>query len=266
MSVELSVPKTRPLSRSALSKRRARGAAARPVQKADQIYELLRREIVHLHMPPGSAIAEKALCLQHGVSRTPVREALQRLAEEGLVKVQPHAGTYVSKIDEAVAEEGFVIRRALEIEGVRRGADLVTDQDVARLDGLIRRMRAILASHALDSYLDVDDAFHAAIADISRFPRIWKFITAAKVHLDRMRQLSAPVPGHLEEVTRQHEAIVRALERRNADQAELAMRIHLDGSYAVMRAMHQDDRYLIAPSPRKPRGREPVAPDQGVGR
>ena len=70
------------------------------------------------------------------------------------------------------------------------------------------------------------------------------FINQVKAHLDRMRQLSAPVPGHLAEVTEQHAAIVRAIERRNADQAELAMRIHLESSFEVMAAMVEDGGFF----------------------
>ena len=227
----------------------SRQAGVRPPQKAGQIYEMLRRSIVLLDLPPGSVLAEKDICLRYGVSRTPVREAVQRLAEEDLVEVRPHAGTYVSKIDVAVAEEGFVIRRALEIESVRRCAERVTPEGVARLDGLVDRMRDILRQDALGDYLAVDDAFHGLIAGVSGYPRIWKFIDMAKVHLDRMRQLSAPVPGHLAEVTEQHAAVVRAIGRRNADQAELAMRIHLDASFAVMRGLYQDAALFAGKAP-----------------
>jgi GntR family transcriptional regulator, rspAB operon transcriptional repressor len=87
---------------------------------------------------------------------------------------------------------------------------------------------------------------------MSGYPRIWKFITLAKVHLDRMRQLSAPVPGHLADVTDQHMAIAKALERRNADQAELAMRIHLDSSFAVMASMYEDKASLFSEDPERP--------------
>lgn len=212
----------------------------RPVPKSEQIYEILRRAIVHLDMTPGAAISEKDICAEFDVSRTPVREALQKLAEEGLVVVFPHSGTYVSRISYAVAEEGFLIRRALEIEGIRRAVTRIDDAQVELLQASIARMRTILADGRLGDYLDEDDVFHAKIAGISGFPRIWKFIALAKVDLDRMRQLSAPVPGHLAEVTEQHAAIAHALERRSADQAELAMRIHLDSSFAVMTRMLED--------------------------
>lgn len=219
-------------------------SSERPIQKAEQIYGLLREAIVRLAMVPGAAISEKELCAQFGVSRTPVREALKRLVDEDLVDVFPHSGTYVSKISYEVAEEGFVIRRALEIESIRRATQFVSDPQIARLDALIAEMRDILRRGALNDYIVVDDAFHSAIAEISRYPRMWKFINLVKAHLDRMRQLSAPVPGHLAEVTEQHAAIVRALERRNADQAELAMKIHLDASFAVMSAMYEDGKFF----------------------
>ncbi|NMD08555.1 MAG: GntR family transcriptional regulator [Phyllobacteriaceae bacterium] len=220
--------------------------AGRPPAKSDQIYEFLRRAIVRLDLQPGCAIQEKDICLRFAVSRTPVREALQRLSEEDLVTIHAHSGTWVSHISFPVAEEGFVLRRALEIESVRKAAELITSEGAAGLHGHVAQMRVILAENRLSDYLEEDDAFHAAIARISGYPRIWKFITLAKVHLDRMRQLSAPVPGHLAEVTEQHAAIAQALQRGNAMQAELAMRIHLDSSFAVMAAMFDGSAALFS--------------------
>lgn len=218
----------------------------KPPAKSDQIYEFLRRAIVRLDMEPGSAILEKDIGERFDVSRTPVREALQRLAEEDLVNIYPHSGTFVSRISFKVAEEGFILRRALEIESVRKACERISEVESAQLNAIIARMRVILKEDRLEDYLEVDDAFHAAIARISGYPRIWKFITLAKVHLDRMRQLSAPVPGHLAEVTEQHAAIAQALQRRNATQSELAMRVHLDSSFAVMAGMYDDKAALFS--------------------
>jgi len=218
----------------------------RPAQKADQVYEMLRRSIVMLEIEPGAPVVEKDICAALGMSRTPVREAVQKLAEEGLVNVIPHSGTYVSHISFQVAEEGFIIRRALEIESVRRAAQRYTEADGVRLDALVQRMRQLIESGQLDRYLDEDDALHAAIAQMSGMPRIWKFITLAKVHLDRMRQLSAPVPGHLAMVTQQHAAIVAAVRAGKPDQAELAMRIHLESSFDVMAKLHQERHSMFS--------------------
>lgn len=219
----------------------------RALQKADQVYESLRRSIIMLEIPPGAAVVEKDICAQMQISRTPVREAVQKLAEEGLVRVIPHSGTYVSRISFSVAEEGFIIRRALEIESVRRAALNFTEVDGARLQSLIDRMWMLIETDKLSQYIDEDDALHAEIARLSGMQRIWKFITMAKVHLDRMRQLSAPVPGHLTMVTGQHEAIVAAIRANKPDQAELAMRIHLESSFDVMAKLYQERASMFSP-------------------
>ena len=107
-------------------------------------------------------------------------------------------------------------------------------------------MQELLDTDQLDRYLDEDDNLHSAIARMSWMPRIWKFITMAKVHLDRMRQLSAPVPGHLAMVTEQHVAIVAALRSGKPDQAELAMRIHLESSFDVMTRLYHQRTNMFA--------------------
>lgn len=217
----------------------------RPPQKADQIYERLRRAIVMLEMAPGSPIIERDFCAAFDVSRTPVREAVQRLAEEGLVLVLPHSGTYVSRISYRTAEEGFVIRRALEVEGIRRACALVSDATAATLDAIIIRMREIVSSNQLPLYLGEDDALHSTLAHMSGMARLWKFISMAKVDLDRMRQLSATVPGHLANVTEQHASIVDAVKRGKSDQAELAMRIHLESSFEVMSSLFGTEKGIF---------------------
>lgn len=208
----------------------------RQPQKSEQIYELLRRAIVTLEMAPGSPVAEKELCAQYEVSRTPVREAVQKLAEEGLVNVIPHSGTYVSQISYAGAEEGFVIRRALEVEGVRRAAQRASEDDesLAELDRITAKMSRVLERGGHGTYIFEDDALHSTIARMSGMNRLWKFVSMAKVDLDRMRQISGFVPGHLDRVTEQHIQIVEAIRRGKPDQAELAMRIHLESSFDVM--------------------------------
>src|SRR5262245_38268486 len=118
-------------------------------QKSDQVYEFLRRSIILLEMEPGVAIVEKDICAALSISRTPVREAVQRLAEEDLVKVIPHSGTYVSGISFTIAEEGFVIRRALEIESTRRAAAQCSDADGAALQAAVNRMRHLVSSGQL---------------------------------------------------------------------------------------------------------------------
>lgn len=205
-------------------------------QKSEQIYHLLRKSIIRHQMAPGQIISEKDLCAELNVSRTPVREALRRLADEDLVNVYPHSGTYVSEISYDIAKEGYAIRRALEIMSVRTTSTRISSEQMDNLWALVGDMRRIVHDGLLDQYIEVDDAFHRSIAEYSGFAHLWKFINLAKVHLDRLRHISAPVPGHLLEATNQHEAIVKALAKGNTDQADLAMQIHLDDAYQVEKA------------------------------
>ena len=214
-------------------------------RRVDQIYESLRNAIIHLEMRPGSSIVEKAVCQRFETSRTPVREAIQRLADEGLVQIQPHAGTYVKLLSERDAEDGFLIRRALEIEGVRRAATRIAAPDLEALQTSVADMQSLVDAGQVANYLDVDDSFHRHIARVSGIGGLWRFVSLAKVHLDRLRQLSAPVPGHLERVTAQHQSIVDALAAGDPDRAELSMRVHLDSAFEVMLRLSADQSDLF---------------------
>src|SRR5262249_32497854 len=83
----------------------------------EQVYALLRQSIITMRLPPGAVIIEKQITAQLAISRTPVRDALRQLADEGLINVKPQSGTFVALIDRQQLVEGRLIRRALEIEG-----------------------------------------------------------------------------------------------------------------------------------------------------
>src|SRR5215468_7391889 len=132
---------------SALKVRRARAVSVSPLPVAaqvdrgqpipEQVYRLLRQSIITLRLPPGATIIEKEITDQLGISRTPVRDALRQLADEGLVTIKPQSGTFVALIDRLQLEEGRVIRRALEIEAVRLAATRADAAAIERLGDLL---------------------------------------------------------------------------------------------------------------------------------
>src|SRR6267142_1129734 len=103
----------------------------------EQVYRLLRQSIITLRLPPGATIIEKQITDQLGISRTPVRDALRQLADEGLVTIKPQSGTFVALIDRLQLEEGRVIRRALEIEAIKLAAKHADDAAIERLSDLL---------------------------------------------------------------------------------------------------------------------------------
>jgi DNA-binding GntR family transcriptional regulator len=197
----------------------------------EQVYRLLRQSIVTMRLPPGATIVEKQITDRLGISRTPVRDALRQLAEEGLVTVKPQSGTFVAPIDRQQLEEGRLIRRALEIEGIRLAARQVGETDIERLGDLIALQARAAKRGRYADFITFDDQFHRCINELSGLPRLWRVISGAKAQLDRVRHLSAPLPGQTDRVLVQHRAVVAALARRDPERSVKALIHHLDDAY-----------------------------------
>ena len=142
--------------------------------------------------------------MRYGISRTPVREALIQLADDGLVEIYPQAGTRVSRISVHGVMEAQFIREALECAALRRAMERVTDADVLRLDENIERQRAAYAAKDFDTFYILDEALHQALVERSGFPGVWRVAQRAKVHLNRARRLSLPTVSMIGELIEQH--------------------------------------------------------------
>ena len=198
-----------------------------PVTAAAAIAAALREQIVALRLEPGAPIIEKDLTARFGVSRTPVREALIRLAEDGLVEVRPQAGTFVSKIPLAAIPEAVVIRQALEGATVERAAARANEAGLAPLDAILARQQAFARLDDREAFHEADEAFHEAIAALSGHPGIWKVVRQAKMQIDRCRRLTLPALGRMGQVIAEHAVILDAMRRRDARVACDSMRAHL---------------------------------------
>jgi GntR family transcriptional regulator, rspAB operon transcriptional repressor len=202
---------------------------SRPLR--DQIYPMVRGLLLTGVIRPGEIIDEKAIAAQLNVSRTPVREAVKRLSDEGLVDVIAQSATRASKLDRKEVEEAYLIRRALEMESAAQAARHMSQEHADRLSD-------ILASHARaierGNYVDAiarDDAFHRTITEISDLPRLWATIDISKAPLDRCRHMMLPRAGQAEATLEQHREIIRALNSRDPAKAAEAMKAHLDAAY-----------------------------------
>jgi GntR family transcriptional regulator, rspAB operon transcriptional repressor len=193
------------------------------------VYRMLRDEIVWLRRKPGEAIAEKDIAQAHGISRTPVREALLRLTAEGLVDTVPKSGTFVARIPLAALPEAIVVRKALEQVTARAAALRARRSDVVSLRAALERQREAEAAGNRAAFHRADEAFHAGIAAAGGYPGIWLLIQNVKTQIDRYRLLTLPQPGRMIRVVKEHAAVVTAIERRDPDRAAMAMAAHLDG-------------------------------------
>jgi DNA-binding GntR family transcriptional regulator len=216
-------------SLNAVPPRPSRIADTRARTAAAAIYDAVREDIVGMRMVPGEPVSEKALALKHGVSRTPVREALLRLASEQLIAIFPQSGTFVSRIPIRALPEAILVRKALEELTAAQCAQAATAGQVAALKTAIDRQRKLARSGNRVQFHEADDGFHAAIADAAGFQSTWRLILQVKVQVDRYRLLTLPVPGRMTRVVSEHAAVVDAIAAHDPARAAAAMAAHLDG-------------------------------------
>lgn len=194
---------------------------------ATAVYRELHAAIVSMQLKPGNALNEKALTEQFGVSRTPVREALIRLVEDGLVNIYPQSGTFVAPIPTSLIPEAVVIRQALEGATVERAARGAGAEDVALLDDILAKQRFLASRQDMNGFHEADEAFHEAIAQIAGYPGIWNYLKPVKVQIDRARRMTLPALGRMDHVIGEHVIIRDAIAAHEVEAACAAMKIHL---------------------------------------
>jgi DNA-binding GntR family transcriptional regulator len=203
-------------------------ARARSRTAANLIYTALRDDIIFMRLSPGHPIDEKQLALDHGVSRTPVREALLRLASEHLVDIFPQSGTFVARIPLAVLPEAVMVRKALEDLTVRLAAKMATEADIARLRENLDEQKAFVRRGDRLGFHLTDREFHAIIADTADHPNIWRMVQQVKVQIDRYCMLTLPAPGRMKILIAEHAAILAGIATHDEARAGVAMATHLD--------------------------------------
>jgi DNA-binding GntR family transcriptional regulator len=207
-------------------------SALRP---ADQVFDQLREMIITLELAPGTILNRPELQEMFGVSSTPVRDQLLRLAEAGLVDIIPQSVTRVSLIDIGKAREAQFLRRALEIEVAKTACDLPEKQFIQDVREIVDHQRECVnksAFVAFEAFDALDRAFHERLFEAAGVPHLFALIRQRSGHIDRIRRLHLPVVGKMQEVIRDHDLIIKAIARSKADEAQFRIRDHLSRSLA----------------------------------
>ncbi|CAO3432278.1 GntR family transcriptional regulator [Azospirillum doebereinerae] len=224
-------------------------APSRAATATASIYRELRADIVEMRRKPGEPIVERLIAETYGVSRTPVREALLRLADDGLVEIFPQSGTFVARIPLDALPEAIVIRTALEGAAVRYASQRATGSQIAALRANLVLQRESEAAEDLNGFHEADELFHALIADMAGFPGLWGFAQQVKVHVDRYRRLTLPEPGRIGHVIDEHGAVVDAIAEGDAARAERCMAEHIDGLLTAIPHAQGSNPFFFTGSP-----------------
>ncbi len=207
----------------------AKSAAA---SAAGLVYEQLRKDILVLRLSPGSLVDRTDLRARFGLSSTPVRDALIRLGEEGLVEIVAQSATRVSLIDIAHARQAQFLRRALEQEAVELISQTADRAVLLGLELLIDEQRRIARENNLALFNEADRTFHRRLFEAANILGLYDMVLRRSGHIERIRQLHLPKPGRMIEIVEDHEAIFQAIKAGNAETARRAVRDHLSRSLA----------------------------------
>ncbi|MFK3781335.1 GntR family transcriptional regulator [Agrobacterium sp. NPDC089420] len=207
----------------------------------DQVHAALRQAIVDVRLMPGSQISENSICRQFSVSRTPVRAAIQRLSEEGLVDVYPQVGSFVAPIRLAGLQDSHFIRRSLELALLREVATLWTPDMSRAMRAVVAEQEDFIKAGDGDGFFRADEAFHHLLGTFAGREGVWQAVLAAKVPLTRF-QRSWQTAERLPDVIREHLAVVDALDRGDAGGAEQALVTHLDMIFVAVERMPEEQR------------------------
>jgi DNA-binding GntR family transcriptional regulator len=203
-------------------------------QVAHQIHEILRDRILSVELVPGTILSRASLQLEFGVSQTPVRDALMRLEEEGIVEVFPQYATVVARIDIDHARQAQFLRLSIELEAVRRLTAECPVQIAAELEEVLARQRQVATPQTYDLFDTLDKDFHRKIYARAGILNLWSTVRRQSVHLDRLRRLNLPMPGKMQNVLKDHQEIVGAIQSGRPEAAESAMRRHLSGTLSII--------------------------------
>jgi DNA-binding GntR family transcriptional regulator len=206
------------------------------VLASDRAYETLRDDILNWRIAPGTALSETELALRLGISRTPLRSALARLALEGLVDTsRGRTGVVPDVSAESIAQQ-FEVREALELQSARLAARRRDPATFHELVDSFARASETLADGGTDAYYAVVARFDAAMDDAVGNPAMRAALASVRIHLVRARRLGHDNPERLLRAAAEHRLICEAVRDGDAELAASATAVHLRGSLTTITA------------------------------
>lgn len=201
----------------------------------DDVYRILWTRILSRDLHPGDKLSDLKLSAELGVSRTPVREALHRLLQDGVIRARPNYGFFVTSFDASDIDEIFEVRAALEALALRSVVRRFPDEDYAwaleQLDDVHRMIETasgeseIIAAN--ERFLAMDQGFHRFLLDNSGNQRLVAIVNGLWAQISVFQKAGTYVPGYIDVALGQHREIIQLLRDRHHDEAIAALEHHI---------------------------------------
>ena len=194
----------------------------------EQVYQSLEEAIISGEYTRGDSLTEMSLCKKLGVSRTPVRSALHRLSEEGLIEISPNRGAIVIGISDEDLADTYRIRIKLEGLASAMAAERISDEEKNELRETVELSEFYLDKGNIDKVKELDSVFHKIIYKACGNRSMCKILSELHRNIRSYRKLSLNVPGRLEMSVKEHREIYRAIEAGLANEADKLASLHIE--------------------------------------
>jgi DNA-binding GntR family transcriptional regulator len=194
---------------------------------SQRVYEHLREEILSDRLPPGTELSEVALSKELEISRGPIREAMGRLAAEGLIKVRPRRRAEVRSLTPQELIDAYEVREALEVLAVRLAVPRVTEADLARLDQLIDQMADHVKANAIGDFFAANVEFHETLCELSGNKKLQEVHHRLEGEIGRFQARTLALRGSLDGSLTEHRAILAAIRLRDVEKAAALTAAHV---------------------------------------
>jgi DNA-binding GntR family transcriptional regulator len=194
---------------------------------SQRVYKHLREEILADRLSPGTELSEVALAQELAISRGPIREAMGRLAAEGLIKVQPRRRAVVRSLTPQELIDAYEVREALEVLAVRLAVPRVTEDDLARLEQLVDQMAGHAKANAIGDFFTANVAFHETLCELSGNAKLQEVHHRLEGEIGRFQARTLALRGSLDGSLTEHRAILAAIRLRNVEKAAALAAAHV---------------------------------------
>ena len=208
---------------------------------SQRAYEHLRGEILAERLAPGTELSEVALSKDLDISRGPIREAMGRLAAEGLITMRPRRRAEVRSLTTQELIDAYQVREALEVMAVRLAIPRVTEAHLARLDDLIDQMAGHAGRQAVADFFAANVAFHETLCELSGNTKLREVHHRLEGEIGRFQARTLALRGSLDGSLTEHRAIVAAIRLRDADKAAELTAAHIRVPAQQLRATLEAD-------------------------
>lgn len=204
-----------------------------PIDKKSKkqiVYERIKKEIIHNKLKPGALLVERQLCEALDTSRTPVREALQQLTNEGLVDFISGKGAFVSDVTYEDFIEIYTVREVLEGLACRLCTLLITEEQTELLENIYLNLENAVNSKKVELFIPGDVEFHKCIIDNAKNTKLQNMMSIMQNQIQRITYYIKEDEKRIIQSLEQHKIILEVVKERDEEKAEKAMRDHIRDS------------------------------------